>query len=108
MTKAENNLKNIRKAKGLTLEDLAALVGFDRGTISRHESGKRNLTIDIIRLYSDALQCSAADIIGDETVYTPHEQAIIDVMSKLSEQNKELVLQLATGLIEKQNLKSNG
>jgi transcriptional regulator with XRE-family HTH domain len=56
----------IRKAKGLSQEDLADLSGVEQPTISRFERGSDGITLRIIRQIADALDVSVSDLFGDE------------------------------------------
>ncbi|HNW23466.1 MAG TPA: helix-turn-helix transcriptional regulator [Candidatus Dojkabacteria bacterium] len=48
-------LKELRSKKKLTQEDLAIISGVPRTTISRIETGKRNISIDKLILIANAL-----------------------------------------------------
>ncbi|WP_223559601.1 helix-turn-helix domain-containing protein [Chryseobacterium lathyri] len=50
------SLKKARKDKGLTMLQLAELMGKDRVTITRYESGKQNLSIETITEICKALE----------------------------------------------------
>jgi len=52
---APNRLREIRKAKGLTLEGLAALVGSSNQQIQRLEKGERRLSDEWMRTLGQAL-----------------------------------------------------
>ena len=42
-----NNIKDLRKKKGITQEELGDVIGVTKTAISYYESGKRQLTADI-------------------------------------------------------------
>jgi HTH-type transcriptional regulator / antitoxin HipB len=48
-------LKELRKQKNLTQQQLADMVGMDKGGISKIEKGTRNLTIETINRIAHAL-----------------------------------------------------
>lgn len=48
------NIKTIRKTKGLTQKQLGQLLGVSQAAIGQFESGKSNLTIDTIKKIADA------------------------------------------------------
>lgn len=50
-----NNLRRLRKARGLTQADLARLAGCDRGTVARHEAGVMRPTLETVGRYARAL-----------------------------------------------------
>ena len=64
-----NRIEQLRKARGLTQEDLAARVSSDTAisTISRLERGDMALTLEWIHKLARALRISAHDIIAEES-----------------------------------------
>jgi transcriptional regulator with XRE-family HTH domain len=67
-------IKAARKQKGLSQEQLADLVGYKVGTISKYEQGYRIPDIGILRKISAVLECNLAELAGttdeviDETI----------------------------------------
>jgi len=63
-------IKTVRKQKGLSQEQLAELVGYKVGTISKYEQGYRIPDIGMLRKIAVALECSLAEIAGttDEVI----------------------------------------
>lgn len=59
------NLKRIRTEKGVSRKDLAAAIGIDESSYGKYERGERNLPADKIYNLAIALNCSVADILGD-------------------------------------------
>lgn len=49
-------IEQLRKSRGLTQLELAKLAGIDRANISKIESGKYNVGIDILNRIADALK----------------------------------------------------
>ena len=58
-----HNLKAIRRARGLTLEELAAQTNLSLSYLSRLESGNRKINLDILVTLSKSLQCEVTDLI---------------------------------------------
>lgn len=58
-----DSLKKARKEKGLTMAQLAEIMGKDRVTITRYESGKQNLSTETIADICKALGVSPELII---------------------------------------------
>ena len=54
-----------RKTRGLTQDELAEIIGFDRKSINRVENGAHAITIDRLWLIADALQVSLGDLAAD-------------------------------------------
>ena len=60
--KLKNNLKKIRKEKGLSQNDLAELVGVSRNTISSIETGQFNPTAKLALVLCIALDKKFEDV----------------------------------------------
>ena len=58
------NIKSARKQKGLSQEQLADLVGYKVGTISKYEQGYRMPDIIMLRKIASALECNISEIAG--------------------------------------------
>ena len=65
-----NRLKQARKEKGLSQEELANLIGLKVGTISKYEQGDRTPGIGKIQLIANVLGCDTSRFVasGDEYV----------------------------------------
>ena len=63
-------IKSVRKQKGLSQEQLADLVGYKVGTISKYEQGYRIPDIGMLRKIAAALECNLAELAGttDEVI----------------------------------------
>ncbi|ADB41295.1 helix-turn-helix domain-containing protein [Spirosoma linguale] len=48
-------IRDARKAKGLTQKELAEKLGVSESTVNQYESGKQNLTIDTLVKIANAL-----------------------------------------------------
>jgi HTH-type transcriptional regulator/antitoxin HipB len=48
-------IREARKAKGLTQKELGEKLGVSESTVNQYESGKQNLTIDTLTKIADAL-----------------------------------------------------
>ncbi len=58
------NLKALRKQKGLTQEDLAIRLNVVRQTVSKWESGRSVPDADILLKIADVLDVSISDLLG--------------------------------------------
>jgi len=66
------NLRQARRVRGLTQDDVAALSGINRAYVSDLEHGKRNIGIDCIGRLAAALQIPAAALLlADTAVAVP-------------------------------------
>ncbi|MFC6792723.1 XRE family transcriptional regulator [Methylobacterium komagatae] len=61
-------IKLRRKAKGLTLEQVASMVDLSVSQVSRFESGEREPKISEIFKLAEALDCSVEDLIGERKI----------------------------------------
>jgi transcriptional regulator with XRE-family HTH domain len=59
------NLRAIRKSKGLSQERLAHEAGIDRSYLGKIERGEVNVTIEKIYLLADCLFCLPKELIPD-------------------------------------------
>ncbi len=50
-----NYLKQLRKLKGVTQEEVAELIGVQKSTYANFESGRTNMTLNTLNRISDAL-----------------------------------------------------
>ena len=57
-------LRELRKAKGLTQEQVANHLNIDRSTYAYYESGRSRLNIDVVVKMAHFFQVSFATIIG--------------------------------------------
>lgn len=71
---ARERLRSLRTTLGLSLDDLAAQTNLSASTISRIETGKRNLGIDVLVPLANALQVSLDvlfEVADDDVVIRP-------------------------------------
>lgn len=76
-------LRSLRKSKGYTLADIAALTGFSPSYVSRLEAGDRRYNSDVLAKLSAVLGCSEYDLLKKnddntmpvvkETTYVPQK-----------------------------------
>jgi transcriptional regulator with XRE-family HTH domain len=59
------NIKAVRKQRGVSQDQLAELAGIDRAHLYRLESGKQSMTLRTLKLIADALQVRVRDLIGE-------------------------------------------
>ena len=60
-----NNLRQLRKAAGLSQEGLGALIGKSGAAVGRYENGKRPISASVLRKLTMELKCNKWDIVGD-------------------------------------------
>ena len=93
------NIKTIRKSKGLSQEDLAVKLNVVRQTVSKWEQGLSVPDSDLLVALSEALETPVGTLLG-ETV--PETRA--DDLKAISEKLETLNLQLARRNAARRNL----
>lgn len=84
-----NNLRKIRKKKGLTQQELADMVGVSRQLICYMEKGKYNITNSIIKKMSKALEISPVEIMGvDNFKFMPKTEEEKEYVIKIVKEGK--------------------
>ena len=63
LQKFAKNLKRLRKLKNLTQDDLGAIEGISRSTISMVETGKTDITLSKIKLIAEAMGIEPKDLL---------------------------------------------
>ena len=61
-----DNLRKIRKAKGMTMKQLGKLVGVSESAIGQYETNARKPSFEILLKLGEALDCSVDDLVSDE------------------------------------------
>lgn len=92
-------IREHRKNRKLTLDQLADMVGTSKGYLSDLETGKRAGGIDMIRSIAQALRVTEAEIFIAES---DEEQQMLDhvaVFQKLSLEDRQAISKMARGLL---------
>lgn len=74
-----NRIKDVRKSKGITQQELAEKVGLSQGQIARLEAGTSEITLDQLNLFAKALDCE------------PWELMPLDMQPKINPKDLELI-----------------
>lgn len=91
-------IREHRKKRGWTLDQLADEVGTSKGYLSDLETGKRTGGVDMIRTIAQALGVTEGEIFTPEN---DEERAMLDhiaVYQQLSPEDREVVARMARGL----------
>ena len=67
------NIKNLRKEKNMSSQELANIVGISRSQISKIETNSSNPSIDVLIKIARALDCTVSVIIGESQLLIPPE-----------------------------------
>lgn len=81
----QNRLKELRKAKRLTQEEFAKIVGISQSYVSDIEKGKRDMDFTLAERFAKALGVKPYELMPLEwqpQPITPAEQAILDMIRK--------------------------
>lgn len=84
------NIKNFRKSKGLSQEDLAVKLNVVRQTISKWENGLSVPDSSMLILLADELEVSVSELLGETVTEAP-----TDNLKNISEKLEVINLQLA-------------
>ena len=98
-------IKELRKEHGLTLEQVAKVVGVGKSTVRKWETGMiANMKRDKISALAKALNTTPAYLMGwnEETEKNTHEELkltegekmLLDLFSQVPEENQEMVLDM--------------
>lgn len=92
-------LKKRRTELGLTMLEVANMVGVSEGTVSRWESGDiGNMGRDKISAYAKALKISSAVLLEDEEALSAEELELIEMYRSLPDWMKRLAAENLTAL----------
>jgi transcriptional regulator with XRE-family HTH domain len=104
MTTIAQNLRSLRKARGMTLQQLAEKVGTSNQQISHHENSKRRINWDWIMRYSKALECHPSDLTeGPDAILRAqddHEKKLLETFRGLSEPEKRKIVRMSKDLLK--------
>lgn len=92
-------IREHRKSRRLTLDQLAEVVGTSKGYLSELETGKRTGGIAMIRAIAQALHVTEAEIFSPESV---EEQEMLDhvtIYRQLSLEDQRAIARMAKGLL---------
>lgn len=84
-------LKAIRKARGMTQQEMADLLHTSKQVISRYENGLRSPKISAAQKYAILLNIPLRELLGDdapvnENTISPAKQAYIDEVMSMSDE----------------------
>lgn len=94
----KNRITEIRNARGLSIEDLAAKADMSPSYISRMARGERNISLRNLEKLATALECSPEDLMGGEA---PVPGDIADIWAAIPPERRELAKQVLESFIGK-------
>ena len=78
-----NSVKKMREFRGLSQRDLAARIGLSDSAVSRLETGRRRLTVEVAQEIARILSVSVADVLNDSEDGVSFREHHIDVMGTI-------------------------
>lgn len=104
MDQFPNRIYELRRAKNppLSQEALGARLGTSKMQVSRYERGEQDLTLEWMRRFASALDCSPADLLTDEDNpmrLREDEQNLFERYRSASDDRKEDLARVAETLI---------
>lgn len=102
-----NRLKELREARGLTLEQVGAYVGVNKATVQRYEIGNIDIKRNVAIKLAECLGTSPAYIMGwtdDPSVSTSPAisgqlKALAEALAELNDEGREKLLDYAADLV---------
>lgn len=80
------NIKNFRKERGLTQEELAIRVNVVRQTVSKWEKGLSVPDADMLQRISEVLEVSVSQLLGEEKEMEQNRNEIAEQLARINEQ----------------------
>ena len=100
-----NNLKVLRKAKGLKLKDIADKLGVSTTLIHYWENDERYPVLDDVRVVAEMLNISIADLVGrditqtySDNLQTEMERELLYCFRTLTSDQQSAVLTMVKGM----------
>ncbi|NGP45699.1 helix-turn-helix transcriptional regulator [Bacillaceae bacterium SIJ1] len=81
-------LKNLRLAKGLTLNELGKKAFVSQPYLSDIERGRTMPSLDKLRLICDALDVSLSEFFGEKTTLPPDILRLLESLKQLTEEER--------------------
>lgn len=98
----KNRISEIRKAKGIGLEELAERAGLSPGYVSLMASGARNISLKNLAKLAEALDCQPEDLFTDSAT-TGND--ILDIWASIPPERRDLAKQVLESFIGKKTEK---
>ena len=103
-----NRVKELRKEQKITQEKLAASLGISRSAVAMYETGKCDLSNEILIACASFFGVSTDYLLGRSDIKkapsvealsaTPEAQALREIMESLSPEDRQRVLEFGRGL----------
>ena len=97
-----NQLKEIRRSKGMSQEDLAKLLQTTKASVSRYEREDQRITLPLLQRLSKALRCSISELIGEKEF----NQQTVQITMLPNSKNKGTIM-IDKGILESVNIQES-
>jgi transcriptional regulator with XRE-family HTH domain len=94
------NVRALRQAKRLTIDQMAAMTGLSRGFLSQIETGKRQPGTETLRTIAEALGVSVARLVSSDND-TDHLLRAIELFRTLPPEDQRALVLMAESLAKK-------
>lgn len=111
------NIREARKAKGITMKELGLRVGATESAISLYERGKREPSYQTLLMIAEELDTTVAYLLGAETKKEPaapagselsaDERAVIDIYRQLDDEGRRLGVKMMKALLSEHAQKNS-
>jgi transcriptional regulator with XRE-family HTH domain len=100
--KPRNNyfFREWRLHRGLTQEELGALVGITTSSVSQIENGKHGFTDSTLEAFADALDCSPGDILMIDPRNADSTKALWVAVDGLSLEKKNVIVSVVETMLK--------
>jgi len=99
----KNRIHELRAARGLTVEELAARADMSPSYVSLMASGARNISVSNLKKLASALDCTPLDLL---TEGTPSDAALLNVWASIPPERRDLALAVLQGFTNPQETTS--
>lgn len=93
-------LKELRKARGISQEALAAELGVRKSAISKWETGRAQMTLDRLEQVAAILGCTPVELLGYAPLLDSGETELLDLFRAVPKERQDRVLKIFRALIE--------
>lgn len=95
-TRRPHFIREWRKYRDLTQEQLAERIGWDRSHLSKIETGKETYHQAVLEALADELSCEPADLLARDP--NAPEAEIIDLLARMDDATKRRLVAVARAL----------
>lgn len=91
------HLRDIRRARGLTIDQFATMTGLSKGFISQIETGQRQAGSATLQRIAEALDIRLTDLIAESG--SDESGELLALIARLSPAEQDIVQTIARGLL---------